>query len=92
MVCRRRNLGLNQIVTIASETLVGLTALTTLYDTGLWVGWAWFLAAKCLRGFEALRAHFARADFRPASFCNGIITSFLHFLAFLICTCLHTLL
>jgi hypothetical protein len=36
VVCRRRWLFSNQISTIADGAFAGLTALTQLYDSGLW--------------------------------------------------------
>jgi hypothetical protein len=41
VVCRRRWLHNNTISTISNGAFAGLTALTELYDTGLWA--AWFL-------------------------------------------------
>jgi hypothetical protein len=38
VLCRRRRLNSNQISTIANGAFAGLTALTDLYDAGLWVG------------------------------------------------------
>ncbi len=39
VVCRRRRLESNQISTIANGAFTGLTALTWLYDAGLWGFW-----------------------------------------------------
>jgi hypothetical protein len=43
VVCWRRDLGINQISSLANGTFSGLTALTILYGAGLWI-WVFFLA------------------------------------------------
>jgi hypothetical protein len=45
VACRRRDLDSNQISTIANGAFAGLTALTDLYDAGLWGGRSLLLTA-----------------------------------------------
>jgi hypothetical protein len=82
VVCRRRWLDSNQISTIASRAFHGLTALEILYDAGLWARLSSLLAAWCTHGCGALRDYFT--GLFPL---GSIITSFMHFLTFLICAC-----
>jgi hypothetical protein len=59
--CRRRWLTSNQISTIANGAFAGLTALTELYGTGLWVRvifGACCLVFACMRDAEGLISRF----------------------------------
>jgi hypothetical protein len=56
LVFRRRHLSNNQISTIANGAFAGLTALTRLYDVGLWAGLAWSLDAQGCNWFLRARA------------------------------------
>jgi hypothetical protein len=84
VVCRRRYLYNNQISSIANESFARLTALTWLYGAGLWA-WAAFVSC-CL----VLAWMWGLLNLY-ASFYNGIITSSLPFLVFLVCICLHAI-
>jgi hypothetical protein len=74
----RRSLPKNQIGTIANGAFTGLTALTNLYDAGLWgLGYLWVsLLGGCMDGSLVRRALLKPAFFSQR---HGMFISFLPF-------------